>query len=148
MVAVHLEAPGFGGGGFAHDGEPIGPFTVAWHVAGELAECFIQAHDIARELEAFGAEAGAEQTEGGFTLGFGHVLKAHALADVKILVHPFAPLDIVDGELYFLALVGVKRGEEGPGCFEDGRSGDAGGADGEEVRLDGACGGYAFEVWG
>ena len=96
VVAVEAPAPGVGGGRLAHDGEVIEFVAEEDVVIAELGERFVEAHDVAREFKAARAERNAHQAERGVALRRRHFLNADSLAHVKVLVHPFAPLDVVD----------------------------------------------------
>jgi hypothetical protein len=111
----------------------------------EFGEGFIEAHDVAGELETAGAERGADQIEGKVALRFGHLLEADALAHVEVLIHPFAPLRIVDIEQRAGELHSGERGDKFFGGVADRLGGNAGGADVEEVGDDAAVSGDAFE---
>lgn len=65
-----------------------------------------------------------------------------------MLVHPFAPFGIVDGEHSFIALLFGESGDEGLRSFAYGRGGNAGGTDGKQARLDGSVGGDPLEWLG
>jgi len=81
-------------------------------VAGELGKGFVETHDVARQPHALGAERCAQQPEGGLAHCRCHLLKAHSLALVKVLVHSFAPLGVVDREQDLAPLLCRQRGEK------------------------------------
>ena len=57
VVAVELPSPRFGGRRLAHDGDVVLPLAVLVEVvAGQLAERFVQVHDVARLLQSFRAQ--------------------------------------------------------------------------------------------
>ena len=67
-------------------------------------------------------------------LRLGHFLEADALAHVEVLVHPLAPLGVVDGKGRLRALRAGERGEPRLGGQPHRLGGDARGADGKQAR--------------
>ena len=99
VVSVDLESPGILGRGLAHHRDVVTEFAILLHVVViQLAQRVIESHDIARQLHPLGAERRAHQAKSRLPLGVVHFQETDALADVEMLVHPFAPLRIVDGE--------------------------------------------------
>ena len=93
-------------------------------------------------------ERRAQQRERGVALGLRHLLEAHALAPVEVLVHPLAPLGIVHGERRARALLRRQRREERLGGLAHRLGRDAGRANREEPGHDLAVGGDAAERLG
>ena len=136
-MAVDLPAPGLVGGGFAHHGDPVEPLVVFGEVvAVQLAQGAVEVHDVAAQLQSVRAERRAHQAEGGLALGLVHLVEADALADVEVLVHPLAPLVVVDGEGRSGVLVLGQRCEELLGGFADRFRRHAGRLDPEQPALD------------
>jgi hypothetical protein len=136
-MAVELPSPRLGRRWRAHHGEVIQPLAVLIEViVVELAEGVIEAHDVAGELQALGAECRAQQRKPRFTLGTAHVLKADALADVEALIHPLAPLIGVHRKDGGTALNFSQARQERVRRGANGLGGNARRADGVELRLD------------
>ena len=112
VMAVELPAPRLGGRGLAQHRDEVQPFAQKLMIVRELGQRFVQAHDVARELQPLRAERRAHEAEGRLALRLGHLLEADALAHVEVLVHPFAPFGIVDGKQRPGALLGGEDGEE------------------------------------
>lgn len=125
VMSAKLPAPGVGGRGLAQDGDVVEPLAEESVVAGKLGQRFIQAHDVARKVEAFRAERGAHQAKGGVALRSCHFVEADSLAQVKVLVHPFAPLRVVDREHGSGELHAAKCRDEFFGGIADGLGGDS-----------------------
>ena len=146
VMAVDLPAPRLGGRWRPHHGDVIEPLAIRLEiVVVQFAQRVIELHDVAAQRQPAGAERGAQQAEGGLTLGRRHLGEADTGATVEMLVHPAAPLGIVDVERGALALLRRERGEEGRGGLLDRRRGDAGRLHAEQSRHDGAVGSHALE---
>src|SRR5262249_7928064 len=105
MVAVELPTPRFCCRRRAHDSDVILPLAVFVEiVVGQLGQRVVEAHDVARLLQSFRAQAGAQQAERLFALRVGHLQKTDTLPGVKALVHPLAPLVVVDWKHRLVAL--------------------------------------------
>ena len=137
VVAVDLPAPGLVGGGLAHHGDPVEPLVVLGEVAAvQLAQGAVEVHDVAAQPESVRAERRAHQAEGGLPLGVVHLVEADALAHVEVLVHPLAPLVVVDREGGPGALVLGQRCQERLCGHADRRGRHAGRLDSVQALLD------------
>jgi hypothetical protein len=114
----------------------------------ELGQRLVQAHDVARELHPSRAERRPQEAEGRLALRVGQFQEADPLAHVVVLVHPFAPLGIVDGKQRSGALLGGEGGEESLRRLADRGGGHPSGLEGEQPGHDLAVGGDARERLG
>lgn len=145
-MPVELPSPGLRGRRFAHDGDPVTSFSIADKVViVELAQRMIQLHDVARELQPFGAQRRAHQLEGRLSLAVVHAEKAGALAHIVILIHPLPPFDVVCRKKSFGPQRGIERRKKGAGGVANRFRRDARRPDREEVRLNCAVRGDPFE---
>src|SRR5262249_5923988 len=145
MMAVELPPPGLDCRGLAHDRDVIEPFAQEHMVAGQLGKGLVQAHYVASKLEPPGAEGSRQEAKGGTALGLSHLLEADSLANVEVLVHPFAPFWIVHRKHGPGSLFSGERGEELLGGIADGLGRDAGGMDWKQPWNDVTIGGESFE---
>jgi hypothetical protein len=140
-MAVELPSPGFVRRRLSHERDPVFAFSVLDEVvAVQLAECFVETHDVSRELQSLGTQGYPEHPERRRALRRAHLVERHSLPEVDVLVRPLPPLDIVHGKHRPAALLGAERREE---CSRGGanrRGRDARRADREEVWNDGAVG--------
>jgi hypothetical protein len=146
VVAIDLPAPGLGGRGVAHDAHPVGPLAELDVALGQLPDRLVEPHDVARGLEAGGAEGGAQDVQRLLLLHVRHVLHGNAVAhEEHVHVAPGSVLVAVHRERGGLALLRVQGIEVGLGGGADGSGGDAGRLDGVEAALDGTTAGNALE---
>src|SRR5262249_56074681 len=98
-------APGISSGRAAKDSDEVKPFAEKNGIVCEFSKSFIKAHDVAGEFKAACAQRCPQETKSGIPLGFVHFLETDAGTHLKMLVHPFAPLNVVNvkqsaGELH------------------------------------------------
>ena len=99
VMAVELPAPRLGSRRRPHHRDVVPPFAVLVEVvAGQLGERLVEAHDVARLLQARALSAAPQQPERQLALAVGHLEKADTLANVEALVHPLPPLRVVHRE--------------------------------------------------
>ena len=148
-MAIELPSPRLGGRGRAHHRDVVEPLAVLLEVVVvQLAQRVVQLHDVAREGEPPRAERRAQQAERRLALRLGHRLEADALAHVEVLVHPLAPLGVVDAKRRPRALVGGERGQPLLGGKAHRRSRDTRRAKREQARHRRAVGRDALEGLG
>src|SRR5271165_2455699 len=98
-------------------------------LVGQLRERLIQAHDVASQFEAFRAERSSHQAEGGISLRLGHLFETDSLTHVEMLIHPLAPLRVINREHGSSQLHAGERSDESFGSIADGFGGNAARAD-------------------
>ena len=150
VVPVELPAPRLGLRRFAHEGEMVGPATVAvFPVApGQLGDGVVQLHDVPGRLQPAGTETGPDHLEGQGALIVVQFLEGHALPRQRMLVGPASPLVVIDGKSRFLPLLRSQGREERRGRFSDLVGGNSGRLDLEETGFHLAIGGDAHERLG
>src|SRR5215475_12390638 len=121
MMAIDLPAPGFGVGRLPHNAYPIEIFTVFCESSRHFHDGLIESHDIARGLKSLGTQALSEHRKGAIALRIGHFKERHAVTHQRRMdIAPSTPLDRIDREESFRALLRAERAEKVFGRLFDG----------------------------
>ena len=149
VMAVELPSPRLGRRRLAHQRDVVLPLAVLLEVvAVELGQRVVQLHDVLGQRQAPGAQRRAQQGDRRGALRGGQLLEAHALTPVEVLIHPLAPLGVIDGERRAAALFVGEAGEEGDRRRPYRLGGHAGGPHRVEIGLRRPGGGDAPERLG